>query len=244
MNNDITVILNGYRRPDYLKEQYESVANQTVQPKNIFFFNNYYPETFDKFDQDVISKCISTRSNANFGVWGRFAHALNARTKYVCIFDDDTIPGKKWLENCLETSKTHRGLLGTRGLIFHNKFNYWENDYFGWQSQNEEPIHVDILGHCWFFEREWLTAYWRELPPEEFFFAGEDMHFSYTIQKYLGINTYVPPHPKDDKEMWGSLKAVEYGSDKEATCTYAGGHIGAYYNYIMSKGFKIIRDKQ
>ena len=79
MNNDITVILNGYRRPDYLKEQYESVANQTVQPKNIFFFNNYYPETFDKFDQDVISKCISTRSNANFGVWGRFAHALNAR---------------------------------------------------------------------------------------------------------------------------------------------------------------------
>ena len=40
MNNDITVILNGYRRPDYLKEQYESVANQTVQPKNIFFFNN------------------------------------------------------------------------------------------------------------------------------------------------------------------------------------------------------------
>jgi hypothetical protein len=69
------------------------------------------------------------------------------------------------------------------------------------------------------------------------------MHFSYTIQKYLGINTYVPPHPKDDKDMWGSLKAEQYGGDKEATSTYAGGHIGAYYNYLISKGFKILRDQ-
>ena len=22
------------------------------------------------------------------------------------------------------------------------------------------------------------------------------------LQKYLGLNTYVPPHPKDNKELW------------------------------------------
>jgi hypothetical protein len=43
--------------------------------------------------------------------------------------------------------------------------------------------------------------------------------------------------------MWGSLKAEQYGGDKEATSTYAGGHIGAYYNYLISKGFKILRDQ-
>lgn len=241
MNNDITVILNGYKRPEYLKEQYEAVAEQTAKPSNIFFFNNFDKEAFNEFDGEVISKCVSTRSNANFGVWSRFAHALNARTKYVCVFDDDTIPGKKWLENCLETIKLSNGLLGTRGVVFHNTNNYWQNDAYGWQSQNEETVQVDILGHCWFFEREWLTAYWRELPPLEFFYAGEDMHFSYTIQKYLGLNTYVPPHPANDKKMWGSLKAEQYGGDSKATSSYAGGHIGAYYNYIISKGFKIIR---
>jgi Glycosyl transferase family 2 len=242
MNNDITVILNGYRRPNYFKEQFEAVSNQTLQPKNIFFFNNFHPETFDKFDENIVAQCVSTRSNANFGVWGRFAHALNARTKYVCIFDDDTIPGSKWLENCIETSRSYPGLLGTRGVVFDSKSNYWQNKAYGWESKNEETVQVDILGHCWFFEKEWLTAYWRELPPPEFFFAGEDMHFSYTIQKYLGLKTYVPPHPANDKEMWGSLKAGEYGGDKEATSAYAGNHIGAYYNYLISKGFKIIKD--
>lgn len=243
MNNDVTVILNGYRRPNYFKEQFEAIANQTFQPKSVFFFNNFHEESFNKFDENIISQCVSTRSNANFGVWGRFAHALNARTKYVCIFDDDTIPGAKWLENCIETSKSYPGLLGTRGVVFDSKFNYWNNKAYGWESQNEETVQVDILGHCWFFEREWLTAYWRELPPPEALFAGEDMHFSYTIQKYLGLKTYVPPHPVNDKEMWGSLKAREYGEDKEATSTYAANQIGAYYNYLISKGFRIIRDQ-
>jgi hypothetical protein len=31
------------------------------------------------------------------------------------------------------------------------------------------------------------------------------------IQKHLGLKTYVPPHPPNDKEMWGSLKGSEYG---------------------------------
>ena len=39
------------------------------------------------------------------------------------------------------------------------------------------------------------------------------------------------------KKKYGyeSLKAEQYGGDKEATSTYAGGHIGSYYNYLISK---------
>ena len=38
--SEITVILNGYKRPQFLKEQIESVKNQTVQPKEIMFWQN------------------------------------------------------------------------------------------------------------------------------------------------------------------------------------------------------------
>jgi hypothetical protein len=48
-------------------------------------------------NRDAIVKTDSAYSNYNFGVWARFAFALNATTKYVCVFDDDTLPGKKWL---------------------------------------------------------------------------------------------------------------------------------------------------
>jgi GT2 family glycosyltransferase len=240
MDKSITVILNGYRRHNYLEEQYNSIIKQTIQPDNIFMWQNFHSETHDKFPQPVIDNCVSAICNRNLGVWSRFAYALNSRTKYVCIFDDDTIPGSKWLENCLDTIQTHRGLLGARGIIFENPNSYHHTYGVGWETENEEPVQVDIVGHCWFFEREWLSAYWSEMPPLEFFYAGEDMHFSYAIQKHYGLKTYVPPHPKNNKEMWGSLKAIEYGDGSEATCKFAIPEMYRYLNYIASKGFKII----
>ena len=40
-------------------------------------------------------------ASVNFGVWARFAYALNARSTYVCVFDDDTIPGSAWSRTAL-----------------------------------------------------------------------------------------------------------------------------------------------
>ena len=42
------------------------------------------------------------------------------------------------------------------------------------------------------------------------------MHFSYMLQKYKNLPTFVPPHPKDDMEMWGSIKGSEYGGDSNS----------------------------
>ena len=240
MDNSISVILNAYRRDANLEEQFKAIANQTVQPKNILIWQNFHPETYNKFPENIKDNCITSVCNTNLGVWARFAYALNAKTKYICIFDDDTIPGSKWLENCLNTIQTHRGLLGTRGIIFQNQYSYAHTHGIGWETANEETVRVDIVGHCWFFEREWLSAYWSEMPPAEFFYAGEDMHFSYAIQKHYGLNTYVPPHPKNDKEMWGSLKAMEYGNGKEATANFAIPEMYQYLNHIVNKGFKVI----
>jgi hypothetical protein len=33
------------------------------------------------------------------------------------------------------------------------------------------------------------------------------------LQKYAGIKTFVPPHPRSDIEMWGSTKGPTYGGD-------------------------------
>lgn len=240
---DISVVINGYRRPNTIREQYEAILNQTIKPKEILFWQNHYPNT--SFDSEVLSNCKSTISNTNFGVWSRFSYALNCKSKYICIFDDDTVPGEKWFENCLETLKTHNGLLGDRGIIF-NSNDYWDHrnkGYSGREIQNLEPVKVDIVGHAWFFEREWLAAYWSELPPPDLTLAGEDMHFSYMLQKRLGINTYVPPHP-EDRSYWGSIKGSELGGDSNATSgnPESQRQMAFYLNHIVSKGFKLIKD--
>lgn len=217
----VTVIMNGFKRP-WLEEQLEAIKNQSVKPKEILLWYNHPGESVE-VNQTVISKTKAAVCNYNFGVWARFAFALNANYKYVCVFDDDTIPGRKWLENCLEQSKKQPGLYGTRGIIYGSKQTYYGgNRMYGWSSancpatSNTETKEVDIVGHSWFFEKEFLSSYWRELPDPEYRFCGEDMHFSYMIQKYLGLKTYVPPHPINDKELWGSIKGEEYGGGMTA----------------------------
>jgi hypothetical protein len=85
----------------------------------------------------------------------------------------------------------------------------------GWPDggNNKHTLEVDLVGHSWFFKKEWLSHMWREIPNPKYNTCGEDMHFSYMLQKYAGIKTYVPPHPNDDKEMWGSIKGSQYGGD-------------------------------
>jgi len=238
---DITVILNGYKRPFFLREQIEAINNQTIKPKEIMLWQN----NSDGFDDDLTSSITTAKSNKNLGVWARFAFALNAKSEYVCVFDDDTIPGSMWFENCLETMKTHEGLLGTIGLIYNNKNSYLPNKRYGWDNPNNTPTRVDIVGHAWFFKREWLTTFWRELPPLGFDYVGEDMHFSYMIQKYLGLNTYVPPHPKHVPEMWGSLKGWDMGTEKHGLSLIPENinKMNEYYKHIINNGFKIINSK-
>jgi hypothetical protein len=71
------------------------------------------------------------------------------------------------------------------------------------------------VGHAWFFHYNVLQLFWREKP---FTWAnGEDIHFSYCAQKYGGVQTFCPPHPPEDRDMWGSLYAKELGEDAVAT---------------------------
>lgn len=255
MDKSITVVLNGYKRSN-LKEQVTAIRNQSVPVKEIFYWQNTIPGK--EYDKDTYSQLNSAISNYNYGVWARFAYALNARTDYVCVFDDDTIPGNRWLENCLNTYETHPGLLGGIGLRFKSK--RYELDQlpdgryhrYGWDGghyaagNNTEPVQVDIVGHSWFFARDLLSVFWRELPATSpwTMICGEDIHFSYMLQKYTDMKTWVPPHPPNDPSMWSSLKGIMYGTDENATynITASSGEMADYLEYCVDNGFKLYKD--
>jgi hypothetical protein len=235
----ITVVLNVYKRLNSLETQIRSIKEQSVKPKKIFIWNNSGRDISVK-DKNI----IQSSSSFNLGVWARFAYALNAKTKYVAIFDDDTIPGRKWFENCLSTIQRNKGLLGTRGVRFSSKKKYIVGEEYGWNHPNETTKKVDIVGHCWFFEREWLSIFWRELPSlKQSLYVGEDIHFSYLLKKYLNLNTYVPPHPKNNHQLWGSLPeyALKFGVDNNAISydPKRQNEMNSVYLDYIKKGFQI-----
>ena len=212
----VTVILNSYRRPYNLKKQINAIRSQTVRPTQIWLWVNDHEDNrgFDYSDLDIDR---IFQNDYNWKFYGRFAGALLADTDYIAIFDDDTIPGNRWFENCLSNMKVNPGIQGSAGIILHDSKYYMRHDRCGWPTQNIESTRVDLVGHAWFFKREWLQYLWREKPFT--WDNGEDIQFSYLAQKYGNVQTYCPPHPPGDKSLHGSILGNELGIDDKATST-------------------------
>jgi len=239
----ITVVLNAFKRQQYLQHQIDSVLSQTVPAERVMIWNN--GEELDLHGYG--DKVIIANNSHNLGVWSRFAYAINAETEYVCMLDDDTFPAPRFFESCLKQMMHEPALLGTRGLRFLSTGRYHPFMSFGWDAPNEKAEVVDIVGHAWFFKREWLGAFWRELPPlGASRLVGEDMHFSFMLQKHLGIRTMVPPHPALDPAIWGSnpALAIKLGTSKEAVSQgdEALRKFDSTLRHYTSNGFRLCKD--
>lgn len=215
----ITTILNCYRRPKNLEQQIDAIRSQGLSSSIWIWVNGHEDNKsidFSKYKVDCIIK-----SSINFKYHGRFTCGLLASTPYLAYFDDDTIPGSHWFENCLSTielakSKGYNSpILGSAGVVLHNE-KYINHTRVGWPSKNNYPTIVDLVGHAWFFNTSLLKYLWYEEPIS--LLNGEDIQFSYLVQKYAdGGITLCPPHPATDKSFWGSIKAEELGIDDVAS---------------------------
>ena len=249
-NNEIICVLNVYKRPQVFHEQLLAVINQTITPKKIIVWCNNDAVDLSKYKS--YSNILIITSSQNLGVWARFFSLYYLfKCKYICVFDDDTIPGKKWFENCLNTMNKHNALLGTIGLVYKQGSKYELFTKCGWDSSvinNPKEEYVDIVGHSWFFKKEWITTIIKDLPniDEKMFVCGEDMHLSYVMQKYLNIPTMVPPHPPDDEELWGGNKNKSkiYGNINSTWAQFSqtGCFQDALTHYI-NNGFETILNK-
>ena len=224
-SQDIDVVLTTYKRPECLQKQLTAIKNQTLKPKHIYLYQDavdtYYKivlraEILRQFDHVEIAE-------KNGGVWKRFEYAHKiVKSTYVCIFDDDTIPGRRWLENCFTQMQNQEGIYGTNGILLSDSDEYPISNRdirVGWNNPNRDSVMVDFVGHSWFLKTQWLDYMLDDTEEiqERYKYVGEDMCLSYGCYLH-NINTYVPPHPLDALELWGSIPscAIRYGVTKVA----------------------------
>lgn len=210
----ITVVLNCYKRLEYLQEQIQSIRNQTIQVDDIWIWYNK-PEDSQQYDLSGLG-CKVITCNHNFKFHGRFALGLLAQTEYVAFFDDDTIPGSNWFESCLHYLKQENLILGSTGVLYKGN-GYDPHIKYGWNGvKNTELQYVDLVGHSWFMKRSTLQYLWYEDPIS--WDNGEDIQLSGFAYKYGRIKTAVPPHPENNKNIWGSSNiSMQYGNDQQAS---------------------------
>ncbi|TSA11186.1 MAG: glycosyltransferase [Deltaproteobacteria bacterium] len=219
MKTKISVILTAWCRPQFLEEQVERVLDQSIHPHDVVLWYNSPPKKLGflerkqlvSFKNDKYIKKIIC--DYNFGIIPRFSMASCMEGEYVCIFDDDTMPGERWFEHCLSYVDNKNVMCGTIGLRFLSSNELkTEKPRMGWEAMNTHLEYVDVVGHSWFLRREWARYFWDEEPLLRSF--GEDIHFCAMLQRH-GIGVVCPPHPAHDKSLWGSVKP-ERGVDKVA----------------------------
>lgn len=236
----LSVVLNVFKRGANLPFQIEAIERQSWKPDEILIWENGFDKAQD-FIPNVKSLCV--RSEANLGVWARFLFALNAKTDFIWLLDDDVVPGENWTRNMLDTFESHPGVIGSRGLKFTSTRNYLLYEEYGPNNSRDNIEQVDIVGHNWFFPRDWLRYFAYEM--HESFpnsLAGEDFHISYSVQKHLGLGTFVPRHPEADKSLWGelSVQLPHSGVDSNAISKGRGGskRFENAYQHYLRKGYK------
>lgn len=206
---DISVVCTLYKRPESLVKQLESIYNQTLKVKDILLFQDAIEGDYKIEISDELKKNFTKIKFAseNMGVWERFRFAaMEVETEYVCLLDDDTIPGENWFKNCVIQMKIKEGIFGTNGIVMTDNLSYPKGGYFpvGWKGPVRECTEVDFVGHAWFLKTEWLKWMFEGTEElQELKYVAEDMCLS-VMAKQHGVRTFVPPHPSDDTTLWGS----------------------------------------
>jgi len=101
MKTTISVILTAWMRPQYLEEQVERVLNQTIPPQEIVLWYNAPPKRMGWIERKQLVSFKNAHRvkmilcDHNFGIIPRFTLASCLEGEYVCIFDDDTMPGER-----------------------------------------------------------------------------------------------------------------------------------------------------
>ena len=199
-----SVVIGAYAGQKNLPKMISAILGMTIPPEEIIVWSNYneqYPFDYSELKNEY-KHVQFVECNKNYGCFARFAVSYLTKTPYVMIFDDDTVPGKRWAENCIESiKKIGDGILGARGVIL-TKAKYIPRDSAGLGAYNEDIKECDLVGHSWFFKREYIKYLFEKLPVH--WDTAEDIQLS-ACAKIAGIRTYAPPHPRENKELWGSI---------------------------------------
>jgi len=219
--NEITVIISLWKRNNY-EAQLEHVMEQTKKPYQIWIYQNEshvdvsIPEDIKKeYNISVIQS-----KDLNFKFYGRFALALLCETEYIAIFDDDTIPGRRWLENCISTSKKHNCIVGANGRTLNTDLSNEKpvrHPYvtgIGDGLAVEEETKVTFVGHCWFLKTDWIKNMWKDRPLT--WDNGEDIHLAASCKLYDNVECFVPKMPSNDRSLWGDCYP-QLGTDEHAS---------------------------
>lgn len=220
----ITVILNHWKRHTLCRQIEALLAQSAGPPAHIWVCLFASPMAAAAREAALAyndSRIAVFESEHNFKYYGRFQLALGAPTRYVLIFDDDMVPGRRYLATLLHVAASPhaRGAaLGAIGWLLPrprpapdlrlSSYRSLVNDSGGiyvpdlaYDILVERLLEVDYLCSLWFLESRLVRLLFREEPHT--FATGEYFQLAHMLRKHANAPSLVVPVQPDDKSTWG-----------------------------------------
>lgn len=205
-------VITMYKRQDYLAEQLLAINSQSIPPKEIVIIQNENHMEIDKFLLEKYKvKLIRSDINSLYFRW-IVGYLLDA--EYICVFDDDVIPGNEWIESCKHACDLYNALVGPSGrrAAPYKKDRAWKSVENLSQTEYE---YCDWVCNSYFFRKDWIkyvVEYARYLNTQKTF---DDIQLAVSLKACGNINTIVPPQFDKKHKRNGHIKR-EYGHDEHA----------------------------
>lgn len=228
--NSVTTILTVTDRISYLESQLKSIEEQTVKSDILIHWNN--SSNYNLQYPSIIYR----NQHKSIPLYNRFISSLNISTPYVFICDDDILPGKKYLERCIEFSKKNKDnvCIVSYGMNFkkgETQYNVSQRIHHNLFLSN--PLPVNMGGQGYFFPTHLLIKYCENKIHDTL--SGEDIHLGYVCW-LNNIPIYVLDKDKKDRDTWQDLTSGRRGRDDKAQWKYS------THNPIRNKLIKIYTD--
>jgi GT2 family glycosyltransferase len=201
----IVAVLTAYKR-DYFSEQISSLLGQTISLDKIIILNNGNLD-LSHLKQTFGDKINLINSELNTKFWGRFAIANLLNTEYILMLDDDTIPGSKWVENCLRLSLEKNCIVTGNGRSIDNTICWGDGGHVN------EDTKIGFGGHSWFYKKDWLQYFITEKPLN--YNTGEDITFSALCKIKGNIDTWIPKQSGETSAHKGSYSGDIHASFRQ-----------------------------
>ena len=208
----ITTVLTVMDRLDYLSSQLKAIRSQSTDTKILIHWNRKDNYTLD------YPAIVYRNQHKSAPLYNRFISSLNIDTPYVFICDDDILPGKKYLERCVNFLENNDACIVNYGMIFgKDSSDYNVVERIDHQAYLKKPRQVDMGGQGYFFKTKLLRKYCDYKIHDSKW--GEDIHLGYICYKE-NIPTYVLDSDRNDIDTWQDMSVGQRGIDEAAQWRY------------------------
>ena len=194
-----TAMVSFYARENTVHRMLEALFGQTHPPTAVWVSVYGSPAQASivaavrAFQQTTGHNVSLFQGDISLGYHGRFQTVLHVDTDYVFVFDDDCIPGRRFVANALHIAETgmFNGAFGIKGHLAHPFPEQSTLQYHGPLSNTSTLQEVDIVGGGWLVKADTVKLMFRHKPHT--WTTGEDVQLCHAVRELTTGSCYVLP---------------------------------------------------